>query len=147
MFSGTIKQTVFFNAEPIQVYNLLMDKSLHARFTQSDVEMDPRPGGKFSVFDEYCTGENLELEPGKSIRQKWHFEEEGWPENHFSICHFLFFPEENKTRLEFLQTEIPNHKVEALSEGWKTYYWEPMKELLKTKIRAKKLNFGAHFKV
>ena len=61
--------------------------------------------------------------------------EEGWPEDHFSICTFHLKPEGHKTQLTFTQHGIPEHKVEELKNGWKQFYWNPMKEYLKTGMR------------
>ena len=73
--------------------------------------------------------------PGEKIVQAWHFQEEGWPEDHYSICTFHFKPEGAKTQLTFTQHGVPEHKVEELKNGWKQFYWNPMKAYLKTGIR------------
>jgi activator of HSP90 ATPase len=133
MKTGQINQTVIFTKDPETVYQLLMDQEKHAEFTGSEVEMSPSEGGNFSVFDGYCHGTNIALEKGKRILQHWHFAEDGWPDDHYSICEFLFEPVEGGTRLIFIQKEIPEHKVEALTNGWKEYYWEPMESYLSGK--------------
>jgi activator of HSP90 ATPase len=126
-----IRQTETFDATPEKIYNLIMDQKEHAAFTGSNVIMDSKVSGKFSVFDGYCHGYNIELIEGEKIVQAWHFAEEGWPEDHFSTCTFQMEPEGNKTKLSFLQTNVPEHLVDALKEGWKQYYWEPIKAYLK----------------
>lgn len=131
METKSIKQTVTFNASPIMVYELIMDYKKHSAFTGSTVIMSKKVNGKFDIFDGYCHGYNIELIEGEKIVQAWHFREEGWPDAHYSICTFLFKPEYNKTKLIFTQKEIPVHKAEELKNGWKQYYWEPMKEYLK----------------
>lgn len=131
MKTKSIRQTVTFNAGAIEVYNLLMDSKKHSAFSGSKVIMSKKPNGKFSVFDGYCHGYNMELIEGEKIVQAWHFEEDGWPEDHFSVCTFRFVQQDNKTKLTFLQTDVPEHKVEELKEGWKQYYWEAMKDFLK----------------
>ena len=133
MKTKSIKQTVTFNAAPEQVYNLIMDAKKHAAFTGSEVTMSTKPDGKFKAFDGYVHGYNIELDKGKKIVQGWHFSEDGWPEDHYSICTFDFEPQGNKTKLIFTQTGVPEHKVESLKGGWKQYYWEPMKAYLKGK--------------
>src|SRR5450432_1537043 len=104
MKTKSIKQTVTFTSTPGKVYDLIMDQKKHAAFTGSEVMMDTKADGKFSVFDGYCHGYNIELVEGKKIVQAWNFAEEGWPEDHFSICTFLFEAAANKTKLTFLQT-------------------------------------------
>jgi activator of HSP90 ATPase len=135
METKSIKQTVTFDFPAKKVYELIMDRSKHAAFTGANVIMSKRINGKFDVFDGYCTGYNIELIDGEKIVQAWHFQEDGWPDNHYSICTFKFRQIGNKTKLNFTQTEVPEHKVEELKGGWKDFYWNPMKTYLKTGMR------------
>lgn len=132
MQSQSIQQSITFDASPEAVYDLIMDAKKHAAFTGSKVVMSSKVNGKFTMFDGYCHGYNMELIEGKKIVQAWYFAEDGWPDDHYSICTFLFEKKGNKTKLTFTQTNIPEHKVEALKKGWKEFYWEPMKAFLKT---------------
>jgi len=131
MKTSSIRQQVTFNARPGQVYELIMDQAQHAAFTGSEVIMSRDVNGEFTVFDGYCHGRNLELIPGEKIVQTWHFAEDGWPDDHFSICTFRFEKVADTTKLTFLQTDVPEHKVEDLKKGWKDFYWNPMKAYLK----------------
>ena len=131
MKTKSIRQTATFNASPEKIYDLIMDEKKHAEFTGSKAILSTKPDGKFSVFDGYCKGYNIELVKGKKIVQAWHFEEDGWPDNHFSICNFEFEKVGDKTKLRFLQSEVPEHKVESLKEGWKQFYWDAIKKYLK----------------
>ncbi|MEI6408259.1 MAG: SRPBCC domain-containing protein [Bacteroidota bacterium] len=130
MKTGSIKQTVFFSAPPEQVFQLIMDAEKHADFTGSEVQMSTEIHGTFEVFDGYCHGYNIELIEGQKIVQAWHFEEDGWPADHFSICTFQFDKDDKNTKMTFIQTGIPEHKVEALKSGWNEFYWEPMESYL-----------------
>jgi activator of HSP90 ATPase len=132
MKTKSIRQTVYFDITPEKVYDLIMDQKKHAAFTGSKVTMSTDVNGKFNVFDGYCHGYNIELIKGKKIVQAWHFAEDGWPDDHFSICTFELEKVNNKTKLKFLQTDVPEHKVDSLKNGWKQFYWEAMKEYLTT---------------
>ena len=132
MKTKSIRQTVTFKASPEKIYDLIMDEKKHAEFTGSKATLSTKPKGEFSVFDGYCKGYNIELVRGKKIVQAWHFEEDGWPENHFSICNFEFEKVGDKTKLRFIQSEVPVHKVESLKEGWKQFYWDAIKKYLKS---------------
>jgi activator of HSP90 ATPase len=132
MKTKSIKHTATFNATPEKIYNLIMDEKKHSVFTGSKATIDSKPNGKFSVFDGYCHGYNIELIKGKMIVQAWHFDEDGWPDDHFSICNFEFEKDGDKTKLRFLQTNVPEHKVESLKEGWKEFYWDAIKKYLKS---------------
>lgn len=132
MKTKTIRQTATFEASPEKIYDLIMDEKEHSAFTGSKAVINPDLNGKFTVFDGYCYGYNIELERGKKIIQAWHFDEDGWPDDHFSICNFGFEKEGNKTRLRFLQTDVPEQNVESLKDGWKQFYWDSIKTYLKS---------------
>jgi activator of HSP90 ATPase len=125
-----INQIVKFYAPAIEIYNLLMDPSQHAEITKGEVNIDPVVGGKFSIFEGYAKGENLELLEGKRIKQKWWFDE-GWPEDFYSICTFdLRENKEGQTVLYFQQSNVPEENHESLSKGWEDFYWLPMREII-----------------
>ena len=131
MKTKAIRQTVTFTGKPEDVYQLIMDQKKHAAFTGGKATISKKIDGKFSVFDGYCHGYNIELTEGKKIVQAWHFAEDGWPDDHFSVCTFLFERVGNKTKLTFKQTGVPENNFESLKSGWKQYYWEPMEVFLK----------------
>lgn len=130
MKTKTIRQTLTFEAKPAEVYELLMNAKKHAAFSGSKVTMSTKPNGVFSVFDGYCTGFNISLVEGKRIVQAWNFKEDGWPDDHYSICTFEFKKAPKGTTLSFKQEYIPEHKAVQLKDGWKLYYWQPMKAYL-----------------
>jgi len=131
MNTKTIKQTVTFpGARPLEVYYLIMDEKKHSAFSGSKAKVSTEIDGTFEVFDGYCKGFNIELKEGKKIVQGWNFKEDGWPDDHFSICTFIFEKVPTGTKLRFTQSAIPEHKAETLKEGWKLYYWNPMKAYL-----------------
>ena len=133
METKTINQSITFEATPMEVYQLIMDPKKHGEFSGGKVTMSSKVKGKFNIFDGYIHGYNIELKEGEKIVQAWHFAEDGWPEDHFSICTFLFESVKGKTKLTFEQTGIPEHKVKELTSGWKEFYWGPMKAWLKKK--------------
>jgi activator of HSP90 ATPase len=132
MKTKSIKQTVTFKTTPEKFYNLMMDENKHAVFTGAKASISKLPDGRFTVFGGYCHGYNIELIVGKKIVQAWHFAEDGWPDDHFSICNFELEQIGDKTKLTFIQTNVPEHKVATLRDGWKEFYWDPIKSYLKS---------------
>ncbi len=130
MKTSSIHQTVIFNALPLAVYELLMDEKQHAAFTEAPARIGKQVNDTFEVFEGYCQGKNLELIPGVKIVQEWNFAEDGWPDDHYSICTFELRPVDVGTELKFTQTGVPIHKLEALEFGWKEYYWDRMQDYL-----------------
>ena len=127
MKTKTIRQTINFKANPIEVYDMIMDQNKHGEITDSKVSMSRKIKGKFTVFGGYCTGYNIELIEGEKIIQAWRFDEQEWPGDHFSICTFLFEKTSSGTKLTFVQKGVPANNYENLKNGWHTYYWTPMK--------------------
>ena len=60
--------------------------------------------------------------------QSWRYSD--WPEGHYSTATFSFQAIDKGTRLIFTQTDVPDDKYEDIKQGWKEYYWQPLKEML-----------------
>jgi len=128
MASKTIKQTVEIKADPKEVYDAFMDPKKHAKFTGAKAKISDKVGGKFSVFDGYAEGENLEIEPGKKIVQTWRASD--WPEGHLSKITIKLTKMGKGTKLTFTHTGVPEDFFEDIKQGWVEYYWEPIRQLL-----------------
>lgn len=130
MKTRTIRQSVLLPAPPAVVYEALMSSKEHGTFTSSATRISRRVGGTFTTGDGYITGRNLELVPGKKIVQAWRGAESDWPEDHFSTATFSFRAIGRKTRLTFVQTGVPAEYADAIAQGWKDFYWQPLREYL-----------------
>jgi activator of HSP90 ATPase len=124
----SIRQTVTFKASPHEVYEALMDEKKHAAFTGGGAKISRRVGGRFVIYDGEIEGKNLELVPDQKIVQSWRYSD--WPEGHYSTVSFSLEEIEKGSRLVFLQTGVPDDKYEDIKQGWKDFYWEPLKETL-----------------
>lgn len=130
MKTKKIQQTVSIKAKPAEVFEALMDSKKHCLFTGAKARISQKKGGTFSAYDGGLNGKNLKIVPNQKIVQAWKCEMEGWPKNHFSIATFSFQKTKNGTRLTFLQTGVPVECLKEIKEGWKDYYWKPMKKML-----------------
>jgi activator of HSP90 ATPase len=128
MGTKTIKQSITFKASPHDIYEALMDAKKHAEFTGGKATISRKVGGKFTVFDGYATGVNKEMEQDKKIVQAWRADD--WPEGVYSEVTFAFAKVADGTKLTFTQTGVPEDQYEDVSQGWKDYYWKPMKKML-----------------
>jgi activator of HSP90 ATPase len=126
--SKSIRQTVTFKTTPHEVYEILMDSKKHALFTGGEAKISRTTGGKFSIYGGDISGQNLELAPDQKIVQSWRYSD--WPEGVYSKATFSLEPVEKGTRLTFTQSGVPDDKYEDIKQGWKDYYWEPMKAML-----------------
>lgn len=130
MKSRTIHQSVTIKPPPQKVYSALMSSRLHSAFTGDVARISRKVGGAFSAFSGYARGKNLELVKDEKIVQTWRADEEHWPKNHISTVTFLLDSVGKNTRLVFTHEGVPEEYVGSIADGWKTYYWKPLKEML-----------------
>ncbi|NUN70303.1 MAG: SRPBCC domain-containing protein [Bacteroidetes bacterium] len=131
MRTRTIRQTVTLPATPAAVYTLFLSSRSHAAFTGGSARINRTPGGRFSVFDGYATGRHVTLEPGRTIVQTWRAAD--WPDGAESLLSLSFQPVPNGCRLTMIHSGVPADFADAIADGWKEYYWNPLKEYLKNR--------------
>ena len=131
MKTKTIKQTVTFKTTPYEVYEALMDSKKHTVFTGSKAKISRKVDGKFTAYDGWIEGKNLELVKDKKIVQAWRGAD--WGKGQFSKAIFLLTKIKAGTKLAFTQTGVPAEHAKAISDGWHEHYWEPIKEMLEHK--------------
>lgn len=125
-----IRQTVTIDAKPDEVYDAYLDPKRHSEFTGSPASGTTRVGGKFTAWDGYSWGRFLVLEKGKRIVHEWQTTE--WPKGYPpSLVELTFKPARGKTALTMLHTKVPAEQAEEYAQGWREYYWEPLKRYFK----------------
>lgn len=129
METRTIEQTVVIGASPAEVYEAILDPEIHSEFTQAKAENDMAVGGKFSAYDGYISGVNLELVKNKKIVQKWASTD--FPEGFYTTAVFEFKKHGKGTELIFTQTGVPKKNFKETAQGWKDFYWKPLKAYFK----------------
>jgi activator of HSP90 ATPase len=128
----TIEQSVTFNASPHDVYEALMDSEKHSRFSGAKASISREVGGSFTAYDGALSGTILELVPDVKIVQTWRGSDDGWVPGHYSTATFSLEAVNSGTRLTFVQTGVPEQSFEQISQGWHTYYWPKMKQMLES---------------
>jgi uncharacterized protein YndB with AHSA1/START domain len=120
-----LRQTVTFKATPTAVYEALVDPVQHARFTGAPAKISAKAGTAFAMWDGSLTGVVVAVEPGHRLVLAWR--SESWPKGHYSIAQFVFTKVRGGTRLTFEQFGIPASDFADIREGWKQFYWDPLK--------------------
>jgi activator of HSP90 ATPase len=128
MKTNTIRQSVTFKTNPRVIYEMLMDSRKHAKFTGEKAGISRKAGGKFTAYAGYINGVNLELVQDKKIVQSWRGSD--WPEGHYSKVTFSLGKAKNGTRLTFRQSGVPEKHYKDINQGWRDYYWQPMRDML-----------------
>lgn len=125
----TIRQTVILEAPPHAVFEALLDSKKHGAFTGDQATISRRVGGSFSAFGGYATGKNVRIEKDKVIVQSWRTTDFKEKEPDSKVM-FHFSKKGVGTRLMFVHSDVPDRLAEDLAQGWKDFYWEPLKAYL-----------------
>jgi len=116
-----------------QVYTGWLNGKIHSEFTGgASAKIDPQEGGKFTAYDGYISGENVEIFPYKRIVQKWRTTEfeDSDPD---SILELFFTFKDDFTLLTLTHTNLPDGEGNKYKKGWKEHYFKFMKSYFEKK--------------
>ncbi len=131
--TAVLKQTIIIPADPERVYDAFMDVKIHSEFTGSNATGKPVVGAKFTAWDGYIFGKNLELAKGKKIVQEWQTTD--WPEGYGPSKFELTFKKvKDGTEITMIHSDIPQEQKKELAEGWNEFYWTRLKEYFKKRL-------------
>lgn len=122
-----IKQTHTINSEPEIVFAALTNPLTIELWSGFSAEFDAKADTEFSLWDGDITGRNLEIVPGKLIKQQWYFD--GQDEK--SIVSIVLSAKGQSTIAELNHTNIPDEAFDDMKEGWKKYYFGAVKKYFK----------------
>lgn len=114
-----------FKATPKQIYKSWLSTQGHSKMTGGTAYVSDKLGDKFSVWDGYIKGENIELEPYHKIVQSWRSTNFKDDEGDSQIEVTLNEEGENTT-LTLKHTNVPE-SGEHYIKGWDEHYFQPMK--------------------
>jgi uncharacterized protein YndB with AHSA1/START domain len=113
----------FLPATPRTVYDAWLDSRAHSAMTGARATASTWVGGRFSAWDGYATGENLELVPGKRIVQSWRTADfaDADPDSRIALT---LKPVKGGTKLILLHTRLA--RGNGYKSGWQEFYLAPM---------------------
>ena len=118
--------TAIIPASPQEIYDAWLDAEEHEAMTGGQpAETSAEPGGGFTAWNGYITGQNLELDPGKRIVQSWRttkFTEDD-PDSQIEL---LLEPVAGGTRVTLRHSNVPDGHTSYRDGGWQRSYFEPM---------------------
>jgi len=120
-----VHHEVEFSVNPTEVYEAYLDSRRHSRFTGQSAKMSRKEGGRFTAGDDYISGTNVELVPGKRIVQAWRASE--WPDGVYSVLRLELKSKGKGTRMVVDHVGIPDKFRDGVDQGWYEFYWNPMK--------------------
>jgi activator of HSP90 ATPase len=122
----SLHDEVELKTDPQHIYEVLLDAKRFKAFTGAPAEIDPKPGGAFSMFGGQIVGRNVELVPNQRIVQAWR--PSHWDAGVFSIVEFELKPKGSGTLVILDHKGFPEGDFDHLEWGWATHYWEPLKK-------------------
>jgi activator of HSP90 ATPase len=122
----SLHEEIDLKSDPQHVYEVLLDAKLFKAFTGAPAEIDPKPGGAFSMFGGQIVGRNVDLVPNQRIVQAWR--PTHWAPGVYSIVEFELKPKGSGTLVILDHKGFPEGDFDHLEWGWHTHYWEPLKK-------------------
>lgn len=114
-------------AKPREVYDAWLDGQKHAEMTGGGATGRAEVGAKFTAWDGYISGKNLELKPYKRIVQAWRTTE--FPaRSRTSRLEVLLQAVKGGTRITLKHTNLPAGEGPTYEQGWTDFYFTPMLE-------------------
>jgi activator of HSP90 ATPase len=122
----SLHDEVDLKSDPQHIYEVLLDAKQFKAFTGAPAEIDPKPGGAFSMFGGQIVGRNVELVPNQRIVQAWR--PTHWDPGVYSIVEFELKPRASGTLVILDHKGFPEGNFDHLEWGWRTHYWDPLKK-------------------
>jgi activator of HSP90 ATPase len=114
------------NATAQDIYTTWLSSKGHSAMTGADATITTVVGKKFTAWDGYISGTNLELIPHNKIVQAWRtssFKDTDEDSNVEIVLNEI----NGKTELTLTHSNIPKDR-EDYKKGWEDYYFKPMKD-------------------
>lgn len=128
--SEKIKVSATFPVSPETLYRAWLNSKEHTMMTGSKAVASIQKGKPFTAGDGYISGKNVHLTPFSEIVQSWRSTEFA-PEDTDSLLTVKLEESGKGTKVTILHTNIPEGAGLAYKQGWKDYYFKPMKAYFK----------------
>jgi activator of HSP90 ATPase len=128
-----------FPAGPKAIYAAWLDGKKHGRMTGDKATCSTRVGGKFTAWDGYIFGKNLELEPDRRIVQSWRTTEFAKSDAD-SLLEILLDATKTGCTLTLKHSNVPSGQSNEYKQGWKDYYFVPMQKYFSSTNASKKMS-------
>lgn len=122
------KVSVKLHCSAKEVFTGWLNDKTHSEFTGGQkAKTSPNEGGRFSAWDGYITGTNVEIFPYKKIIQKWRTTDFA-PEDPDSMIELFFTYKDDHTLVTITHTNIPDGQGDQYKKRWKDHYFSFMKK-------------------
>lgn len=125
-----LKLSEVFPVTAKRLYDAWLNSEEHTNFTGGSALIDPKSGGRFTVWNDSIHGKNIELQPYGRIVQSWRSTDfpAGVRDSRIEI---LFEKVDGGTRMTLIHTEIPQGQENEFKKVWTEHYFKSMKKYFK----------------
>jgi len=123
-----IHQTYTIKAPVSKVWQALTDAARIEQWGAGPAQMNPTEGGEFSLWDGDIHGTNTKVVPDTLLEQDWYGHDN--PERCYKVTYTLKAVDGNTTAVALVQADVPDDEAQDFEDGWRDYYFDPIKELL-----------------
>jgi activator of HSP90 ATPase len=136
MKKESVRVSAIIAAPAKQIYAAWLSSAGHSAMTDSAAKASTRVGGKFTAWDGYIEGRNIELVPHTLIVQAWRTSDfpNDAPDSRLEVT---FADVKGGTRVALKHTDIPAGQGDGYKVGWIDYYLAPMKDYFSKKAQKK----------
>lgn len=122
-----IEQSYVIKAPINEVWQAFISPNIIDKWGGGPAIMDDKEGTKFSLWGGEVYGTNIKVIPKKLLVQDW-YSGDGWEQP--SRLTLSFIDEGDKTIINLSQGNVPSDEVKDISQGWKDYYFDPIKDIV-----------------
>ena len=125
----TIEQNYSINAPAEKVWDALTSTELMEKWGAGPVKFDARVGGKFSLWGGDIDGTNTKVEPNKLLEQDWY--SHSTSDRRYKVS-FSLHEKAGVTEVKVVHEGVTDSEFQDFADGWRDYYFDPIKQLLET---------------
>ena len=125
----TIKQSYLINSSPEKVWQALTNPKIIEKWGAGPAEMDDKVGTNFKLWGGDIFGKNTKIIVNQLLEQNWYGGDWDKP----SKVTIKLTGKGDETQLDLVQVNIPKEEAEGIAEGWKKFYFGPLKITVENK--------------
>lgn len=114
--TSSISETYEFQTLAKELYITFLDQNRVAAWSRAAPNLDPKVGGKFSLFNGNIDGEFLELEENAKIVQTWRLQ--AWPKDHYAKLTLAFDQGLDGTNLRMVMDDVPLSQEDVVKSNF-----------------------------
>lgn len=125
-----IEQRYLIRATPDKIWRALTNPKVIEKWGGGPAKMSDKVGFEFSLWGGDIYGKNVEVinssKSEKKLVQEWYGGEWEFP----SLVTFILNYDGEKTEVILVHKDLPKDEITDFAEGWRDFYFGPIKKLL-----------------